>query len=192
MSNKPLIRPLFAALLVALLQTVFLGSMIESRASILRNGSEVVLKSVPVDPRDLLRGDYVILGYDISTIASSKIIGGFPADATTARLSVRLEKQPDGFWTVSEAAFGALPPKQGSVIALSLPFNFYPSVDPPAVLNVEYGIERYYVPEGQGRTLEEARNSHVLSVTARIDDEGSAQIREIAIEGKPLYQEPLY
>jgi uncharacterized membrane-anchored protein len=192
MSNNPLIRPLFAALLVALLQTVFLGYMIESRASILRNGSEVVLKSVPVDPRDLLRGDYVILSYDISSIPSSKVTGGFPADPVTAQLSVRLEKQPDGFWAVSEAAFYPLPPKQGSVVMLSAPFNFYPSTDPPAFLNVDYGIERYYVPEGQGKPLEEARDSHTLSVTVRVDDRGTAQIREIAIEGKPLYREPLY
>ena len=55
MSNNPLMRPLFAAILVALLQTAFLGYMIESRASILRNGVDVVLKTVPVDPRDLRR-----------------------------------------------------------------------------------------------------------------------------------------
>ena len=193
MSSNPLVRPLFAAILVALLQTAFLGYVIESRASILRNGVDVVLKTVPVDPRDLLRGDYVILSYDISTIPADKVTGGFPTEATDAQLSVRLEKQPDGFWSVAEASFGALAPKEGSVIARSAPFYFYPAPDnQQSSLNVDYGIERYYVPEGEGKVLEEARNASALSVTARVDDDGRMQIRLIAIDGKPLYEEPLY
>ncbi len=193
MSNNPLIRPLFAAILVAVLQTAFLGYMIESRASILRNGVDVVLKTVPVDPRDLLRGDYVILSYDISTIPADKVTGGFPAEPTDAQLSVRLEKQPDGFWGVAEASFSTLAPKEGSVIARSAPFYFYPTPDSPqASLNADYGIERYYVPEGEGKVLEEARNASALSVTARVDDDGRMQIRLIAVDGKPLYEEPLY
>lgn len=193
MSNNPLIRPLFAAILVALLQTAVLGYMIESRASILRNGVDVVLKTVPVDPRDLLRGDYVVLSYDISNIPADKVTGGFPTEATDAQVSVRLEKQVDGFWTISEASFGTLPPKEGTVIARSSPFYFYPTPDSPASsVNVEYGIERYYVPEGEGLVLEEARNASALSVTASVDGDGRMQIRSIAIDGKPLYEEPLY
>lgn len=193
MSNNPLIRPLFAAILVALLQTAVLGYMIESRASILRNGVDVLLKTVPVDPRDLLRGDYVVLSYDISNIPADKVTGGFPTEATDAQVSVRLEKQADGFWTISEASFGTLAPKEGTVIARSSPFYFYPTPDNLASsVNVEYGIERYYVPEGEGLVLEEARNASALSVTASVDDDGRMQIRSIAIDGKPLYEEPLY
>jgi uncharacterized membrane-anchored protein len=193
MSDNPIFRPLVAAIVVALLQTAFLGYMIESRASILRSGVDVVLKTVPVDPRDLLRGDYVILAYDISTIPADKITGGFPTEAMDAQLSVRLEKQSDGFWGVAEASFGPLAPKDGSVIARSAPFYYYPTPDnPPSSLNVEYGIERYYVPEGEGRVLEEARNASALAVTASVDDDGRMQIRVISIDGKPLYEEPLY
>ena len=52
-----------AAALTALIQCGILLYMIQSRASILQNGTEVTLKTEPVDPRDLLRGDYVVLGY---------------------------------------------------------------------------------------------------------------------------------
>src|SRR5690606_26923443 len=52
--------------LVALLQAGALLWMIWDRASLLANGREIVLDVVPVDPRSLFRGDYVILGYDIS------------------------------------------------------------------------------------------------------------------------------
>ena len=50
-----------AAIAVAALQIGFLSWNIASRASVLRNGQEVLLKVEPIDPRDLLRGDYVRL-----------------------------------------------------------------------------------------------------------------------------------
>ena len=46
----------------ALVQVALLTVMIVDRVQILRDGKEVTLKSRPVDPRDLLRGDYVVLG----------------------------------------------------------------------------------------------------------------------------------
>ena len=66
-------RIIVAALVVALAQIGFLGWIIAGRAAILRDGREIVLKVEPVDPRDLLRGDYVRLGYEISSIPVSKI-----------------------------------------------------------------------------------------------------------------------
>ncbi|OCP00966.1 MULTISPECIES: GDYXXLXY domain-containing protein [unclassified Ensifer] len=185
------LNPLLAALLVAGAQTAALGYMIEGRASILRNGRDVLLKTVPVDPRDLLRGDYVILSYDISRIAPELFKGDVPAEAEEAQLYVRLEKQLDGFWTATEASFQPLPAAGDSVVLRSLPFSYYPS-SPPTSVNVAYGIERFYVPEGEGRTLEEARNAQALSVNIRVDGSGKAQIREIAVNGSPVYEEPLY
>lgn len=205
MNKNPLIRPLFAAILVAVLQTAFLGYMIESRASILRNGVDVVLKTVPVDPRDLLRGDYVILAYDISTIPGDRVKGKRPDTSGTHELWVRLEKTSTGYWDAAEASFEPLAPQAGSVIAhgkigyqaLASLFDaagalLNPEDAAAPLTNIEYGIERYYVPEGEGKVLEEARNASALSVTARVDDAGTMQIRLIAIDGKPLYEEPLY
>ncbi|EAB6717932.1 hypothetical protein DUP91_26775, partial [Salmonella enterica subsp. enterica] len=54
--------------LVALLQVGFLGWMIQGRAAILRDGREVLLRVQPVDPRDLLRGDYVVMSYLASDV----------------------------------------------------------------------------------------------------------------------------
>ncbi len=185
------LNPLLAALLVAGVQTAALGYMIESRASILRSGRDVLLKTVPVDPRDLLRGDYVILSYDISRLQPELFKGDTPKQSEEAKVYVRLERQLDGFWAATEASFAPLSPAGDSVVLRSLPFTYYP---PSALssVNVEYGIERFYVPEGEGRTLEEARNAEALSVNIRVDAKGKAQIREIAVNGSPVYEEPLY
>ncbi|MEL6437468.1 MAG: GDYXXLXY domain-containing protein [Pseudomonadota bacterium] len=63
---KPFLLP--GALLAALLLCGLIAWMIESRASILRDGNELVLKTEPVDPRDLLRGRYVRLNYAASNV----------------------------------------------------------------------------------------------------------------------------
>lgn len=40
--------------------------------------------------------------------------------------------------------------------------------------------------------LEQARNAEALSVNVRVNNAGRAQIRQIAVEGTPVYEETLY
>ncbi len=181
------------ALVVALVQTSILGYMIEGRASILRSGTEVLLKTAPVDPRDLLRGDYVILTYDISNISTTSISGTRPKEGEVASLHVRLKPGADGFWTVSQASFDPLAAEDGSVVLLSQPITMYGwEWENAGNLIVSYGIERFYVPEGEGRPIEDGRNEGRVSVAARVSDDGQAQIRALMLDGEPLYEEPLY
>ncbi len=182
---------ILAAILVAGLQTLILGYVIQSRASILANGTEVLLKTAPVDPRDFLRGDYVVLNYDISSVPVSTIIGGIPAQAGEQTLWVRLKRQQDGFWGIVESSFGPLPAAADTVVLRSLPFYSY-GPDSGDTIRVEYGIERYYVPEGEGKPLEEARNAGDVSIAASVSSSGAAQIRSLVVDGKPAYEEPLY
>ncbi len=188
------LSPLVAAIVAAALQTAVIGYMVESRASILRSGADIKLKTLPVDPRDLLRGDYVILSYPISTIPKSIVTGEVPQGGTRARLAVRLQPGADGLWTATEASFGALAPKEGSVVLRTLPLDFYTSVAGgiPDTLFVQYGIERYYVPEGEGRVLEDARNQEELEVEVRVGTDGTPQIARLILKGEPIYDEPLY
>ena len=48
-------------------QMVVLGSMIARSTWTLITGETILLHVIPVDPRDLFRGDYVILAYDFTT-----------------------------------------------------------------------------------------------------------------------------
>ena len=186
--------PLVAAVIAAALQTAVIGYMVEGRASILRSGADIRLKTLPVDPRDLLRGDYVILSYPVSTIPKSIVTGESPKGGTRARLFVRLKPGADGLWTAAGASFATLPAEEGSVVLRTLPFDYYEGSDGgvPDTLFVQYGIERYYVPEGEGKVLEEARNQEELEVEARVSKDGTAQIARLILKGEPLYEEPLY
>ncbi|MBP2487226.1 GDYXXLXY domain-containing protein [Rhizobium leguminosarum] len=182
---------LLSAIIVAGLQTLILGTIIQSRASILSNGAEVLLKTAPVDPRDFLRGDYVVLNYDISSVPVQTVSGGIPAEVGERVLWVRLKKQEDGFWTVTESSFHELPPQPETVILRSLPF-YSGALAAGDNMRVEYGIERYYVPEGKGKPIEEARNDGNVAISVRVSAAGSAQIRSLLVDGKPVYDEPLY
>ncbi|MBY3378788.1 GDYXXLXY domain-containing protein [Rhizobium laguerreae] len=182
---------LLSAIIVAGLQTLILGTIIQSRASILSDGAEVLLKTAPVDPRDFLRGDYVVLNYDISSVPVQTVSGGIPAEAGERVLWVRLKKQEDGFWTVTESSFHELPPQAETVILRSQPF-YSGGLAAGDSMRVEYGIERYYVPEGEGKPIEEARNDGNVAIAVRVSPYGSAQIRSLLVDGKPVYDEPLY
>lgn len=57
-----------AGIAVMLAQMCVPAYMIASRYAILTSGREIVLETVPVDPRSLFRGDYVTLRYAISPV----------------------------------------------------------------------------------------------------------------------------
>ncbi|MFS8115956.1 GDYXXLXY domain-containing protein [Rhizobium jaguaris] len=190
-------RMWIAAIVVAALQTAVLGYMVGERAWGLRSGVEVLLKTAPIDPRDLLRGDYVTLNYDISRVPVSALIGGAPTENRKNQvLSVRLKRQDDGYWGIVESSFGRLEPKPDTVVLKTLPFDYFSYGDsappPQATISVTYGIERYYVPEGNGRNIEDARNNDRVAIAARVSADGEAHIRSLLLDGKSVYEEPLY
>jgi len=184
-----------AALMLGLLQTGFLGWIIAGRAAILRNGTEVLLKVEPVDPRDLLRGDYVYLSYEISRIPVS-LVANIPAGQVTSEdgtVTVRLGKDADGYWRARSAWLGKAPdaPADGAVdIAghLSAGWNFTPET----VLSADYGIERFYLPEGEGRAIEKDMRVRPFAMRVAIAKDGTAQIKALMDGDTMLFEEPLY
>jgi uncharacterized membrane-anchored protein len=59
-------------------------------------------------------------------------------------------------------------------------------------VTVQYGIEKYFVPQGEGRDIEAARNQDKVTVVAAVTPDGRAAIKRLLIEGKPVYDEPLF
>lgn len=60
-----------------------------------------------------------------------------------------------------------------------------------ANVQVRYGIENYFVPEGEGRKLERPATDEKLSVQVAVDQFGAAGIKAILLNGKPRYVESL-
>ena len=62
-----------AAIITAILaQVLILAWMAGQREWILRTAPRIWLRTAPLDPRDLFRGDYVTLRYDIAAIGAEK------------------------------------------------------------------------------------------------------------------------
>ena len=182
-----------AAAIAALIQCGILLYMIQSRASILQNGTEVVLKTEPVDPRDLLRGDYVTLGYTISSFPATEIEGDFNVHYDeSSPVYVALKKGEDGVWAKSRASvspFAELKPDE-VLIAGRARYGFTPKTSDN--LRIDYGIERFYVPEGEGRVIEAERNEMRIDAVVMIDANGKAQMKRLMDAGVALYEEPIY
>ncbi|MGL4488833.1 MAG: GDYXXLXY domain-containing protein [Rhizobiaceae bacterium] len=180
------------AALVALSQTAVLGYMVESRAQILRNGQEVILQTEPVDPRDLLRGDYVILGYEISRMPAAYLKGQMPADRGENPVYIALRMGAHGYWIPSRASWQPIADiaTDETLIVGHTPDYF--SATGEDTIPLTYGIERYYVPEGEGMAIEAGQAQKAVKVAVAVDKTGRAQIKSLSLDGKTLYAEPLY
>ena len=184
------------SLVVALAQISFLTWVIAGRAEILRDGQEIALRVHPVDPRDLLRGDYVRLGYDISSIPVS-LIEDLPSDLATTRagpIYVRIKKAEDGYWHAVSASLyePASAAEDDGTVELRGQVAAGWSLGPDASLSVDYGIERFYLPEGEGRAIEQDMRTRAFGIRLAVASDGTAQIKALMDGETTLYEEPLY
>lgn len=97
MSKTGLKRAGFIALVAV--QALLLLGIVQTRNAWLSEGTKVLLRTVPVDPRSLFRGDYVRLNYEISRID----IDAMEADGDFI-------KGEDIYVVLKEGAFGVYEP----------------------------------------------------------------------------------
>lgn len=189
-------RLVVSAIVLSLLQIGFLGWIIAGRAAILRNGTEVLLKIEPVDPRDLLRGDYVRLGYEISGI-DAKLVTDIPEDGYTIpgeAIFVRLKKQDDGYWRAVSATLDAPGPGAATEGEVDIKGTLPSRVDLRENVSVrpDYGIDRFYLPEGEGLELQKDMRERPFGIRLAIAGDGTAQIKALVDGNRTLFEEAPY
>ncbi len=151
----------------------------------LRQGTLILLDTQPVDPRDLLRGDFVILRYAIGDLPTDRFEPALDPDAPLrpgAKIWVELGPEPDGpFHRVIAASLAPREPAPGQVVLVGT-VESGPNQTPrrsPAAVRVAYGLERYYVREGTGNPRGR------LSVQVAVPGSGEGHIKEVFIDGIP-------
>ena len=162
------------------LQLIVLSSMIVIYSAPLVFGERILLRVRPVDPRDIFRGDYVILSYDFSRVPPSGIVGlpAPPAWRPGMRQSdswledravfTSLELDPDGkHYRAGEISVSR--PTSGRYLKGKFSRSGFAN-------ELHFGIEAYYVQEGQGRALERLRNSNQLSAEIALTPWGQATL----------------
>lgn len=169
-------------ILVLALQSAWLLGTVFVQERALRDGAVVLLETRPVDPRDLLRGDYVILSYKINRI---------PVDLFSPPLSDTL---PDGstvwvslasrgeFHEIVRASTERFAVGAGEVLMKGESNWWGGGRDAAREVRVEYGLERYYVSEGTGNPRGK------LTVQAVVTASGRASIKQVYLDGKPYVE----
>lgn len=187
---------ILSAIVLSLAQLGFLAWMIGARAAVLRDGTEVLLKVEPVDPRDLLRGDYVRLGYPFSALPIEMVANRSARRFTEGDhdLYVRLRKGDDGYWIPVSANFDAPgePAPAADEVDLRGRVKAGWNMAAGSRLRPEYGIDRFYVPEGEGKEIERDMRTRSFGVKVAIGRNGEAQIKALLDGDRLLYAEPLY
>jgi len=81
-------------IIIVLFQVLLLAAIIAYRQYWVATGERVLLGTEPVDPRDIFRGDYVTLNYEISSLDLTGL-GTAEQFRPKERIYVLLEKAPD-------------------------------------------------------------------------------------------------
>ena len=212
-------------------------------------GEKILLKTTPVDPRDIFRGDYVSLRYEISSLNLDELAvkQSFKGNE---KVYVILQKNPDG--TFAAKSVSKEPPagkkfiqgralyeilsskwevvlkddsenlhelkpqwfsgfkkgdrvlfcldERGNILTVhkeSTDYNPHCRGGQPLSgiveeikekkfrsLDVEYGIESYFVEEGKGMAIESSRNARELRVEVSLRSDGKGIITGLFVNGK--------
>ena len=173
-SNPARRRPLLRALVAA--QVIYILGVAGAGYATTALGKRVQLATTPIDPRDLLYGDFVRLRYAIGESPLSRWHG----DAAPKRrqsVFVLLAPGPDSLSTAVGVYPQAPTPGVGQAVLRGWVTDVY-----PASFNLRFNLERYYVPEGSGLRLEKAGRLHPLRVRVSVAPWGQARITDVAAE----------
>lgn len=175
------LRPMTKRLIAYSIPVLILGGMTVSPLMTTLAGEEIQLKTTPVDPRDLFRGDHVLLSLEVEEISAKRL-----SQAVAERIAtddsyelfdvfVKLHKKGDAYevkQVVSE--------KPTSGIYLKGQLDPWIS-DADNTVMVSYNLDRYFVPENTGMELEEGAREGNALVTLKVRN-GHAIIQKVELD----------
>lgn len=152
-------------------------------------GTKIRLQTRPIDPTDFFRGDYVILGYDISNACNLPVLDTWEKDEFGQSIKTQ-QYHDDSDMTGREKMMG------GKLVYVPLiasgdvmVANGCVSDQPTWVYLkglrkswswVEYGIEKYFVQQGTWKPLENAVGN--MKVQVSVGRGGQARIVDYRLE----------
>lgn len=158
--------------IIVFLQVIFLFSMIGFKNFTMYTGTPVLLKTSPVDPWDMFRGEYVSLNYEISRLESSKIKDYIAKKESAGSKPAYVVLEKKGKYWNAVSICQSKPELSNGQVYIKGTVMYYDG----KAYNLTYGIESYYVPEGEGMKLDRQAS---LDMLVRVDRFGNAVIERL-------------
>lgn len=174
-------KTLLFSTLAILFQISIIVYMVTASLMPLITGKEIVLRTVPIDPRDLLRGDYVVLNYSFNRLGLDSIKNDIHGERYKFgdELYIELEQkdnyyEPVGLWKN--------PPENKTFMKVIVK-HFY-GADTYGFASLSGGIESYYTDSETARALERNAGgvSAITEVYVMIAPDGQARIKDVKIK----------
>jgi len=165
-------RPLFRLLVAA--QVLYVLGVAGAGYATAALGQHVVLATTPIDPRDLLYGDFVRLHYNISETPLRLWHDEAGAPRRRQGVFVLLAPGPDSLSAVVGVYPNAPQPSANQAVLRAWVTDVYRNS-----FALRFNLERYYVPEGSGLRLERVGRVHPLRVHVSIAPWGQARIAKV-------------
>ncbi|MDY6964801.1 MAG: GDYXXLXY domain-containing protein [Halobacteriota archaeon] len=162
-------------MLLMLVPAVVIIALLSVHLYILSFGQEILLEiPEPIDPRDLFRGDYVRLNYEISQInltETSYDYGFSRGEPIYATLS-----EKEKFWTIDSVSHTEPTLINNQVFMKGEVTSVYKDR-----VRVKWGIESFFVPEGEGLPIERHMGKGNVSIVVKVGYNGYSVIKELLI-----------
>jgi uncharacterized membrane-anchored protein len=179
-----------------LIEMVLLLGLLVPQEMIMKTGTDVTLRTMPVDPRSMLRGDYVTLTYEIGRDYVP------PSENFYGELVVTLEGSGED-WKRVNVQYERPVLSEVQVCLRAYPTGFGTMPD-----RLEFpDIAQFFVEEDAGHEFENATRQHLLLVDISVDAFCNARIKGVhlgpevppgaeieiinPVEGRPVPTKPV-
>lgn len=161
--NKEYLR----LVIVLLVLFIILGGFLLYVSIPLLSKKSIVLATLPIDPFDIIRGQYIVIRYEIGTIPLIK------GAEINDNVYVILDEDDEGISRYKSSSLEK-PSKDNLFIKGDIKSI---GID---TMNVEYGIEQYFFERGAKFDARE------MTVKVKLSGSGKARIVELLQDGKPI------
>lgn len=170
-------------LAASILPIIILVSMTILPLTAYIKGEDILIKTKPYDPRDVFRGDYVALDYNINEINIDRVPKEFlkaneyniEKNLRNKKLYVVLKKSGK-YYEVDYATFK----KPKDKLFLNAKFDYIvwnwedaqkeheKGNEKITAIRVNYNLDKYFVPENTGKSLEELSRKGALTAKIKV------------------------
>lgn len=185
--------------LIATIQVLFFSGWyyLESKKLNEPTSKTILVKTVPVDPRDFLSGNYLILRYEFSNLLIQKNIRsersrkaeekiyypiqenekteGNGAESKKTETEIYAVLKKDNIWYVPDYFSYKKPSLSNDQVAIKGKYNKYSR-------EIEYGIEKYFINEDN----KEPKMEDKVEVSLIVGDDSIARIKNVMVNDIPF------